>query len=466
MSAPHQLTVADSPRFAAEEGVRSDRHAAIRERQRVIWVGGLLVAVCFEGLGRKYISVVPQPVFYLLKDVVLLAGLVAFGVNARVRAISSELTRGFGVVLALGLAWTVIEVANPASPSLGLGLLGLRAYWLWWLAPLVLATALRGKPVYDGITRILGVVAVLVAAYAAYQFASPAGSAVTQYAGYEGWVEPAAVASTGRVRAASTFAFLSGFVAFALVVPALLAWLGLRSVSLRTRAIAFVGGGATLLSTPMTGSRAVAVLSAAAMAIVLWRAGLLRTQAGRRVAMIAGTALLALTYFAPEAAQGVRDRFESDETKDRVVEGLIGLTPAPVFLNDYPMLGTGTGTQQNAATILGQASEWRAEGEPARYLIELGAPGFVLMYLRRVALAVAMFRISRKFRRTGQLPASGVALVLAVLAMTANIVFDHVFQALFFFAAGLLLAEIVSQREGSRATSSVAEAVAGPVASR
>ncbi len=432
-----------------------------QNRAPAVWAALILAAICFEGLGRKYVSFVPQPVFYLLKDMVLLGGLVAFGIDVRVRAVSRELLRGFGLVLAVGFAWTVLQVANPASPSLGLGLLGLRAYWLWWLAPLVVATAFRGGLAPERIASILGTIALVVAAYAAYQFASPAGAAVTQYAGYEGWVDPAAVASTGRVRVASTFAFLSGFVAFALVAPPVLVWLGLRSTALRARVLAFTGAGATIISIPMSGSRGVTVLSAAGMAIVLWRAGLLRTRAGRRVAAVAVAALLAMTWLVPEAAQGVRDRFDSGETKGRAVEALIGLTPAPLLLYDYPPLGVGTGTQHNAATILGRTGEWVVEGEPDRYLVELGAPGFVLMYLRRVGLAVALVRISGRLRRLGQAPASGVALVLAVLSMTASIVFDHVFQALFFFAAGLLLAEAVPRGEGSTGTASAVARIRG-----
>jgi len=245
-----------------------------------------------------------------------------------------------------------------------------------------------------------------------------------------------------------------------------LVWLGLRSTAPRARVLAFAGAGSTLLSIPMSGSRGVTVLSAAAMAIVLWRAGLLRTRAGRRVAALAATALLAMTWLVPEAAQGVRDRFDSDETSGRVVGALIGVTPAPLLLNDYPALGVGTGTQHNAAKILGRTGQWVVEGEPDRYLVELGAPGFVLMYLRRVGLAVALVRISGRLRRLGQAPASGVALVLAVVAMTASIVFDHVLQALFFFAAGLLLAGVVPRSEGSATSPPVAGARAGLVARR
>jgi hypothetical protein len=348
------------------------------------------------------------------------------------------------LVLALGFAWTVVQVANPASPSLAIGLFGLRAYWLWWLAPLVVATAFRGGLAAERVASILGAIALVVAAYAAYQFASPAGSAVTQYAGYERWLDPASVATTGRARVASTFAYVSGFTAFALVVPPVLVWLGLQAAALRTRLLAFAGAGGILLTIPMSGSRGVTILSSAAMAIVFWQAGLLKTWASRRVAAVAGAAVFAMAWFAPEAAQGVRDRFDSDETTGRVFGALIDLTPAPLLINNYPLLGTGTGSQHNAVAILGQSSEWKVEAEPDRYLVELGVPGFVLMYLRRVGLAVALTRLSRRLRRLKQAPAAGVALALAVLAMTANIVFDHVFQAMFFFAVGLLLAQVVA----------------------
>ena len=430
--------------------MREERAAERRRRATVVWGGLLLAAICFEGLGRKYVSSVPQPIFYLAKDVVLLAGLAVFGVDARVLGAARALLRGFVAVLALGFAWTVIQIANPQAPSLALGLLGLRAYWLWWIAPLVVATALKSKAARDAIAPILGAVAFAVAAYAAYQFASPAGSEVTQYAGYEGWVDPATVATTGRARVSSTFSYMSGFVAFALMAPPVLMWLGLEATSLRVRVAAFAGASATLLASPMTGSRGAAIMAAIAIGVVVWRAGLLATRAGRRIAGLVAASLVAMEWLAPEAIQGVRDRFDIDDTSQRILEIATGVTPLPMLqYDDYPLLGLGTGSQHNAATIIGATSQWQIEGEPGRYLVELGAPGFVLMYLRRVGLAVALLRVATRLRRAGRLPASGVALWLAVGSMAGNLVFDHVFQALFFLGVGLLLAETVYGQEAA-----------------
>ncbi len=68
---------AGGPAIAAR--AREEGAAERRGRTATVWAALLLAAICFEGLGRKYVSAVPQPVFYLLKDVILLAGFVVFG---------------------------------------------------------------------------------------------------------------------------------------------------------------------------------------------------------------------------------------------------------------------------------------------------------------------------------------------------------------------------------------------------
>ena len=42
--------------------------------KRRLWFGALLAAICLEGLGRKFVPVLPGPAWYFLKDAVLLAG--------------------------------------------------------------------------------------------------------------------------------------------------------------------------------------------------------------------------------------------------------------------------------------------------------------------------------------------------------------------------------------------------------
>ena len=110
---------------------------------KTIWFATLIATICFEGLGRRFLPGIPSAFFYFLKDVLLLIGWLRFRPPASLSAAGRRLFRGFEIIWVLGFLWTLIEVANPEHESATLALIGLRAYWLWWLAPPVIATVLR-----------------------------------------------------------------------------------------------------------------------------------------------------------------------------------------------------------------------------------------------------------------------------------------------------------------------------------
>ncbi|HSN92605.1 MAG TPA: hypothetical protein VLS93_15345, partial [Anaeromyxobacteraceae bacterium] len=227
-----------------------------RNRKVVLgWFVLFLSAICFEGLGRKTFVPLPGIAFYLLKDAFLVAGAVVFGLGTEQFERARGLFRGFGAMLALAVAVTLIQVFNPEQSSLAMGMLGVRAYWLWWLAPLVLGTALADGPTARQSVRVLAVVAILVAAYAALQFSRPATDSLNLYTQF-GDVTPetTVVTSTGRPRVSSTFSYISGFAAFVSIVPMLLLSLGLGAGDRVTRLLAFVGSAAGAITMPMAGS--------------------------------------------------------------------------------------------------------------------------------------------------------------------------------------------------------------------
>ena len=76
-----------------------------------------MAAICFEGLGRKYLPQVPSIAFYLAKDVVLLAGYFHFRTAIKAQRTLGWLFRGFGVMWGAGLAWTFLELFNPEQQS-------------------------------------------------------------------------------------------------------------------------------------------------------------------------------------------------------------------------------------------------------------------------------------------------------------------------------------------------------------
>src|SRR5205814_1145772 len=71
----------------------------VNQNLRALWFTLLLSAICLEGLGRRYLPWIPAAVFYFLKDVVLLLGLIRFGINPDVRRAFSSLYGRFATFL-------------------------------------------------------------------------------------------------------------------------------------------------------------------------------------------------------------------------------------------------------------------------------------------------------------------------------------------------------------------------------
>lgn len=430
------------------------------------WFGALLASICLEGLGRKYLPSISPLVFYFGKDFVLLAGYLLFKPPASVARTAKGLYRGFGIFWVAAVAWTVLEVLNPEHESLLLAAIGLRAYWLWWLAPFVVATVLRTPALKRSAILTLAILAIGISALAAVQFASPTTSAVNLYSVVDGEALYAAdagtVYATGRARSASTFSFISGFADFNVLVPTLLLSLGLGTPERKLRRWALA---ATLLSTSViatSGSRAPLILSVAVLILNCWCAGLLTTRAGRRIMIgaLAGGVLAAVAF--PDAILGVQSRFDPAESKDRVILNTMVLPPVALLALDYPLAGIGTGMQQNARISLQVFPKWQTEIEMHRYLVELGAVGFCLVWLAKFGLMVALFRAYKILKRAGRHAASGAALSYAAVTFFGNITFDHIWQALYFVGAGFILAETSAVLEAAAAAKKAVVDVPSP----
>lgn len=416
---------------------------------KVAWFVALFSAICLEGLGRKYLPAVPSVAFYFLKDVVLIIGYFRFRPPLPVRKMQRYLYRGFESIWFAGLGWTLLQMFNPEHQSFQLALLGIRAYWLWWMAPPIIAGVLmnprhKGQAIYALIIMAVG-----ISAFAAVQFVSPADSAVNLYTvrgGQEIYAaDSATVATTGRARVASTFSFLSGFADFTVLIPVLLLSMGLEAKDRRLRRSALFATLATAAVVPMAGSRGSVLAAALVLLIALWSAGLFFTRFGRRI-LLGGIVAVFLSLFAfPDAMIGVSDRFgREDETARRFAELANFLPPVALLRLEYPTFGIGTGMMQNARMTAGVSSKWEAEGEVHRLLIELGPIGFLLVWIAKLGLMIALFRAYQLLKKAGRRGAASAALTYAVLTIMGNLVFDHVYQALYFVGCGFVLAEVTS----------------------
>ena len=386
--------------------------------------------------------------FYFAKDVVLIAGVLAFGIRRHVMGASSRLFRGFLPVLLLAVGWTVLEMINPDQQSLALALLGFRSYWLWWIAPLVVASVIEYESDAARAMMTLGVFASIIAAFAIVQFSLPAGHALNGYAATGPDMVIATVATTGRARVTATFSYISGFTDFITIVPALLLSVGLATRSGSRRMVLI---GATVLSAiamPASGSRAPVLLCLASLAIVASAAGFLWTRAGRRVLLAGGLAITAVLLFAGDALQGVQDRFTDDpeESRSRIVEMIGYLPPFAMGFVEYPALGLAPGPFRTRQSSFGSYTTLRRRGRAAPRSHRAGRPWVPASLIPSDWSRCRPVSCGDDAEASRRRAAAGAAWALGALTLPGNLFFDHIFQALYFLAVGIVLQSVVRTR--------------------
>jgi hypothetical protein len=405
-----------------------------------VWLSALLVTICFEGWVRKVFPQLPSAIIYFAKDAVLLAALPLFGIRREVLNLGKAMYGRWSIFLFLTMIWTVLEVANPYQGSLTLALIGLRSYWVWWLAPFLVATAVPLKADRNKVAMVLAVLAIFISFYSAAQFAAPPDSEINAYARYDGEVimQTAYFFNSGRARVSGTFAYLSGFADFAVAAPVILLGIGLDA-GMRVRLLAIAGSVFITANCAMAGSRNAIILAAVGLSVVLFRSGFVRTRAGLWAIIGIAAAATASVYYTNEAMKNVMFRFEGGDTMDRIERELRILPPVALLRTPYELFGVGTGMAQNARFQFDVVTNDFLEEEPPRLLLELGPVGFLLFWFARLGLLLTLVKSSKILKRAGMMGASGAAAALAVLTMFNRIVFDHVWQSLYFIALGLLL---------------------------
>jgi hypothetical protein len=428
------------------------------------WFFALIASICFEGLGRRYIPQIPPIAFLLLKDGVLIFGVLNFRPQAVVTRVGKYLFRGFEVFWIGSFIFTLIQLANPELDSIVLGLVGFRAYWLWWIAPILIAGVLQSPFHRRRAIYILAFVTICVSLLAALQFVSPPDSAINVYSIVDGEaLEATTVQTTGRARVASTFSYISGFSDFNVLVPVLLLSLGLETSDKRLRMTSLVATACSAMVVPMSGSRSSVVLGVIVLAITAWTSGLFVTVIGRRILLGAVVAVVLAGVAFPDAIFGVQSRFaDSEETQSRLLLAATVLPPVALMTFDFPMGGVGTGSMQNAAYSLHVVPKWAAEIEIHRYLVELGPIGFFLMWTTKLGLMVALLRAHKILKKAGRRAGAGAALSYAAVTFFGHLTFDHVWQALFFVGCGFILADTKSALEILRANEQAKAAAVGP----
>lgn len=406
-----------------------------------------MVLVVFEGALRKWVLPGAQTTLYLAKDVLLLGAYVGFFATHHKFRATQEL-RLVATVLAAAALYGALQVFNPAIPSLTLALVGWKSYFFY--APLIfIVPVLFDTPwhMLRGLRRY-ALLCLPIAALGMLQFYSPVDSPINSYLDHGAGVTE--IASFGidhnRARVAGTFAFISGYTAFLMAAALLL--VGLLSTRIweaRDGAILYVTLGAVLVAMLATGSRAgIYSLFLVAPVYLLFStlSGDLSAKFTMRIAAGMFAVGVATVYFLPEPVDAFLHRAKSsDDTVSRVISPLV--EPFEI-LEKAGLLGFGIGaSHQSASFLVGDASSWWtngivAEAETTKVMLELGLPGFILVFLSRVILATLALRAAL-ILRSG--PQRAIALALGLfflLHLTGAVIFNPTANLYYWFSAGVL----------------------------
>ena len=228
----------------------------------------------------------------------------------------------------------------------------------------------------------------------------------------------AIVASTGRARVSSTFSFLSGFVDFTILIPALAAVAraggqGPPPAPLRPGRHAGHGSGrpdVRLARLRRLGRRRFS-------AITIWTAGLFftrdrppRADRRHRRGVLVVVRVPRRDHRRPEP---LREHGGDDRSLRRDSRRCCRRSRSLTL--DYPMLGIGTGMQQNARVSLRHLYEVGRGRRRSRATWSSSGPiGFMLIWTAKLGLMVALFRAYTILKRAGRRGSAGAALSYCV----------------------------------------------------
>jgi hypothetical protein len=426
---------------------------------------GVFVLVVFEGALRKWVFPWAQAQIYLVKDAILLAVYLGFILDSRRTILAARGIGAIKAILVVSFLFGALEVFNPNSPSVLVGLMGLKAYFLYAPVAFILPYAFKSREHLFPLIKRYIVMAIPVAALGFLQIMAGPQSSLNTYVSHSEDA-PALLARFGNedlVRTAGTFSYVSGYTAF-------LGFIGFLAIGYNmAQGWRLKNNMKPLLALTLvvgamftTGSRAPVYTLLAASPVILWLAATNRVLPGRTamrfIFLVPIMALIAVSV-SPEAFQAFMERAaEADSTSMRIFSPIDQTMGA---LSNAPALGIGIGTTHpSALTIMGAELPWwisddlLTEEEMARVTVELGLVGLLVTYLVRLLVAVFAVRCATSFKDPAY-RALGIALAVHLAVGIITPIILNATAGLYYWGSlGVLLAmQRLEQSANSRAKS-------------
>ncbi len=409
-------------------------------------INSVFIVIVFEGALRKWVLPQASDIIYFLKDIILLGAywkyFFASPYEQKFRITNSWLNLLIFFAFAVG----IVQALNPSLGSPFVGLLGLKAYFIYvpliWILPSMFKTE-------DDLIRFLRwnlLLVIPVALVGIQQYFSPADSWINSYA--PGEVDLIAVTKSGSVRITSTFSFINSFQGYLIGVFALALPLAFIRQSIMWQVITFTELGLILGCSFMTGSRT-PVYTQGLVAVVFF-VSLFITQPSRFLRWVNN--LLVPTLFAtPLILRGFNkaiDSFNERAKGGKDVSGRISNTiNEPLgYANIREGSGYGIGATHPGANTVRNALPFAApekiteanEAEPGKIMLELGPFGFVVWYGLRISILFTLilryFQLKKPLLKNLTL----TALLTQAVQLPGQVVFHHTFGLYYWFFASFI----------------------------
>jgi hypothetical protein len=414
----------------------------------------VMVLLVFEGALRKWILPDLQGPIYFIKDALVLVALFGF-LEARPRAGAHErFLNGLRILLTLSVLFFLLEIANPNSPSLLIGIIGFKSYLLYAVLLFIVPYAFKSAADLDSKLKSYMLLMIPVVLLGLVQFALPADHFLNAYVKHD-QAAATAIANFGEagsaVRATGTFSYVSGFSTFIIAMFALsLAYVLTRDDNRRLNIVPFALLAASCAAMFATGSRSVLVGTIGVLPIILFlcmRAKLLSDALVVRLAIASAVIAAATLYFASDAVDAFSTRaINADSAVDRILSPIVQAVAA---FKVTPVVGLGIGvTHNSAATIMGishYGQAWWLQGsffedETARVLQEVGPVGFILVYAVRFALFAWAVAMVRRLRTPRLKVLSACIAGFLLVHLFSSVINNPTANLYVWFAGGLLFA--------------------------
>lgn len=403
-----------------------------------------------EGAVRKWLAPGDHIMLYFLKDF-LLAGAVARFAFFRMSPSRRGLRLNFldAHLILLG-AWCAMQMLNPSSPRILIGLMGIKVYLFYAAFIYLLPEVFKSREEVLRYLWVFALCSIPVLILGIVQFFAPPGTALTSNLGWNPMTQTTLFGGTGffrqRVRISSTFAYLTEYSGY-LIVLALLMMALLQMRRLRGKAVFYAIAALAVTNLLMTGSRGPVGLTLAAMALFLFLSGRVSfgrfLQVGVRLFWAGAISSLLVFIQFPDALQAftARFRFETD-----IPQRLSGVVIEPwARLKQAGLFGFGIGTTHPATLFLVKdQTEWGAmdrhfEEEPGRVMLEIGLVGFLLFYGLRITLLLHLWKALRQAQDWDLKVVAVFGFLLALVMSLQGILFSHTHLVFYWFFAALTL---------------------------